>query len=149
MSSNQRRFRIVRPRLQLRLIFSFLGIAVLALLLQYVLFARMVVETARTLPNDSAILVSSLATDLAVVLLLSVLVLLPITLLIGVLITHRIAGPITRLERYLKEVLAGKEREACRLRKGDELQEMCELVNQATLPLRERQGSAGPSRDAA
>jgi hypothetical protein len=36
----------------------------------------------------------------------------------------------------LKRVIEGQERGECRLRNGDELQDLCELINRATEPIR-------------
>lgn len=133
---HRRRFRIIRPRLQLRLIGSFFGIAALALLLQYLAFLWMVADAAVDMPAVAA----AVAANAAWVLAGSFALLLPLTLLVGVLMTHRIAGPVYRLETFLKQVESGEAREDCRLRKGDELQELCALVNQATAARRAHNG---------
>lgn len=143
---HRRRFRIIRPRLQLRLIGSFFGIAALALLLQYLAFLWMVADAAVDMPA----LAAAAAVNAGWVLAGSFAVLLPLTLLVGVLITHRIAGPVYRLETFLKQVESGEAREECRLRKGDELQELCALVNHATAARRaQNAGDAlAPARSA-
>ena len=70
------------------------------------------------------------------------LLLLPATFAVGLLVTHRLIGPIYRFEKYLAQVIAGETREPCRIRKGDELVELCDLINRATEPVRERQATA-------
>jgi hypothetical protein len=135
---SRRRIRLIRPKLQLRLVFSFFGIAVLALVMQYLLFVRVLSESAVDSASLGVVMLDVVSGRLLLVLLVSFCALLPVTLVVGVLITHRLVGPITRFESYLKEVISGKTRVECRLRKGDELEKLCELINQATAPIREQ-----------
>jgi hypothetical protein len=138
MSSHKRRIRLVRPRLQLRLIASFTGVALLALALQYMVFLRVLTETALVLPHDGPALMTQVTGKLGLVFVVTALVLLPATFVVGLMVTHRIVGPIYRFERYLAQVIARETTEPCRLRQGDELGELCELINGATAPLRAR-----------
>jgi len=137
MQVHQRKFRLIRPRLQLRLMLSFLGVSVLALLLQYMVFIRVLTELASELPHDGELLMGEFPSRLLWVLLTTCALLFPATLYVGVLATRRIAGPVYRFETYLKQVLRGEMREDCRLRQGDELLELCSLINEATRPLRQ------------
>jgi signal peptidase II len=54
----------------------------------------------------------------------------------GILITHRIAGPIYKFERYLESIARGEEQGDCKLRKGDELHDLCERLNTAVRALK-------------
>ena len=72
------------------------------------------------------------------ILLVSFGMLLPLTIAVGILATFRIAGPVYRFEKYLKAVIRGEEVGPCRIRKGDEFQELCELINEATAAMREQ-----------
>jgi hypothetical protein len=118
------------------LILSFFGVSALSLLLQYFVFLLMLAKAAERLPNDGAILLPAVHGDLLLVLAASFVLLAPATFVIGVLITHRIAGPVYRFETWLKQVIAGEVRTDCKLRDGDELTELCELLNRATASLR-------------
>ncbi len=138
---HRRRIRLVRPRLQLRLMGAFLGVALLALTLQYLVFQRVLVEAAAELPHDGAALLVQTNGRLALVFGVTVLLLLPATFAVGLLVTHRLVGPIYRFEKYLAQVIAGETREPCRIRKGDELVELCELINRATEPVRQPSAS--------
>jgi signal peptidase II len=75
------------------------------------------------------------------ILLVSFGMLLPLTIAVGILVTFRIAGPIYRFESYIKSVLRGEEVGPCRIRMGDEFQELCELLNQVTAALREQRAN--------
>jgi hypothetical protein len=47
---------------------------------------------------------------------------------VGVLATFRLTGPIDRIERHLEAVARGEDPAPCRIRKGDEFQELCDRV---------------------
>lgn len=155
---SRRRLRLIRPRLQLRLILVFLGMAALSMQLQYILFMNALTKVAMSLPEDGLLLLDEMNGILGGILVASFALLLPLTFLIGILTTHRFAGPLYRFETFLKQVAAGQKPAPCKLRKGDELQDLCELLNQVTAPLcghAEVRGAAGaeagksPEREAA
>jgi hypothetical protein len=62
-------------------------------------------------------------------------------------LTHRVAGPLFRLERHLEAVKAGQDPGELRLREEDQLQGLAELVNEALAAA--RQGAPQTDRDAA
>jgi hypothetical protein len=65
-------------------------------------------------------------------LLVAVSVLIPLGLgLVGLLVTHRIAGPVYAMSRYMSELAQGHYPTMRPLRKGDELNEMFELFHRA------------------
>lgn len=138
MSKYRRRIKLIRPGLQLRLTGVFVGLLALGLALQAFVFLRELTAIAALLPTDGALVISEVQRTLLSVLGVSLLVLLPITTWIGVLATHRIAGPVHRLESFLRAVARGERPRECSLRKGDELLELCAAMNEATAPLRAR-----------
>lgn len=140
----RRRIRLIRPRLQLRLILTFLGAGMLGLFLQYLLMAASLVSLADALPQDGPVLMGAAGEILLESLAISLGVLLPVVFFLGLWATHRFAGPIFRFEAYLRQVARGERPADCRLRKGDELQELCALINEATRPLR-GPGAAPPA----
>lgn len=111
---------------------GFAGVAALALVLQYLLFARILSDVAAGLPDDGNLMIEVAADKLLAALAISFVVLLPATLWIGIQSTHRIAGPLHRIEQFLRDVREGRARAQCELRRGDELQELCDLANQVT-----------------
>jgi signal peptidase II len=137
MRPHRRSIRLVQPRLQLKLVLSFLGLSALALALQFVLLVAVLAGLASEVSEDPSLVLSELPQHLLWILLLSFAVCLPLTFTVGVLVTHRIAGPLYRFERFLRAVAAGERPEDCRIRDGDELQEFCRLLNTATQPLRQ------------
>jgi len=55
---------------------------------------------------------------------------------VGIAITHKIAGPLHRFEIYLRALKSGQTSAPCKLRNSDQLQDFCQLLNEATEPLR-------------
>lgn len=143
MPQHRRRFRLILPRVQLRLIGALTAVAALALLLEYILMARSVMEMASELPHDRDVLIALASSSMAWVLGLALALLLPTLFVVAVLVSHRFCGPIYRFQMYLKAVLAGDERGECRLRKGDDLQELCDLINRSTAAARATPVGAG------
>ena len=72
------------------------------------------------------------------VLTFSLVILLPVIFAFGILLTFRIAGPVYRFEQYLGSVARGEQLGPCKIRDGDELQNLCDAINAATEPLRMR-----------
>lgn len=144
----KRRRRLVRPSLQLRLIGTFLGIATLAMLVQLVLLGQKLAIMAGTMPEEGAQLSTEIPGLLSSVALVSFAVLLPCTLVCGIAVTFRIAGPVHRFESHLRSLCDGGDPGELRLRADDELQDLCELINQA-LDLRASSKSSEPRHRAA
>jgi methyl-accepting chemotaxis protein len=72
----------------------------------------------------------------------SVLLLLVVSVgLAGVVVTHKVAGPVFKMKRLLIELGKGHFRVVARLRKGDELQAFFDTFNLAADELRRRQES--------
>jgi hypothetical protein len=132
---HKRTVRLVRPGLQLRLILTFGGVASLALGLQFVLFMSALARAANELPNDGSILQTRTSGILIGVFVTSFALLLPALVGIGLVMTHRIAGPVHRFEDFFERLARGERPVPLRLRKGDELQELGRLINRATAPL--------------
>jgi nitrogen fixation/metabolism regulation signal transduction histidine kinase len=61
--------------------------------------------------------------------------------IVGIVVTHRVAGPIFKMKSNLKAVAKGQLRVPTPLRKGDELVEFFEAYRSMVIALRERQES--------
>ena len=134
----QRRDRLVRPRLQLRLILAFLAVATTALLLQFALFSSVLTTAAADLPQDGQILIERTTGISLTILLVSLGVLLPLCFFVGILVTFRVAGPLYRFEKHLEAIARGEDPGPCRIRKGDDLQDFCATFNAALTRMRDR-----------
>lgn len=133
---HRRTIKLILPALQIRLILMFVSINAVAMLLQYTLVMRSLTKQASESVADGPLQLEVLGPMLGDALMITAILVLPLTFSVGMLATHRFSGPIYRLQVYLRQVIAGEKPADCRLRKDDELQELCGLINQATAPLR-------------
>ncbi len=127
--------KLINKGLQRKLIAAFVGVATYCTVFQVYLLNRSLVQLAdkadagpEVLDGLSTMLQDNLATTLCV--------LVPTMWAFGVIVTHRVAGPLYRLEQYLAAIAAGEDPGPCTLRKFDELGELCETVNAAVERLR-------------
>jgi nitrogen fixation/metabolism regulation signal transduction histidine kinase len=145
-SSNRRSRKLIEPRIQWRFALIFLTTSTLAVLVQTLVVSFLMMRAADRLPNDAAQLKGQLPDILAGGLGITALLLVPLTLAAGISSMHKIVGPLYRIRVYLTELAQGERPEPCRIRKDDELQDLCELLNRATAPLRERSSESGEER---
>jgi signal transduction histidine kinase len=131
LSQYKRRIKIIKPRLQLKLVGVFVGLAALSVLLQSVLLANRLTNLSVNVPVGGQYLVDAMPSIISEILIFTFGLVLPLIFAVGVLITHRIAGPIYRFEEHLKDLVAGRYVGPCRIRTGDELQELCDAINGA------------------
>ena len=133
----QRARRLIKPRLQLRLVAAFFGVAVLALMVQFSLFGFLALRVANRLPDGGEYLINEIPSILLMALGGSLLVLLPALLLVGVAVTFPIVGPIYRFEAYFRGLADGGELEPCRIRQDDQLHGLCDAINEALQVVRQ------------
>jgi signal transduction histidine kinase len=67
-----------------------------------------------------------------------VLLLAPIVVWVGLTLTHRLVGPLVRIQAALQQMAQGRYDIHLTLRKGDSLTELAELVNGLAATLRSR-----------
>ena len=132
----KRRKKLIKPRFQLKVAASGLGIAVVSVLVLVIMMNDAIMEFADKGWVDAVALRNEWMGVLLSKLLLALGVLVPMTLALGVILTHRIAGPLYRFEAFLNAVKRGEHPGECHLRKGDELIDFCTLLNEVTEPLR-------------
>jgi signal transduction histidine kinase len=130
-SKYKRRIKIIKPRLQLKLVGVFVGLAALSVLLQSVLLANRLTNLSVNVPVGGQYLVDAMPSIISEILIFTFGLVLPLIFAVGVLITHRIAGPIYRFEEHLKDVAEDRAAGPCRIRVGDELQDLCDAINNA------------------
>ena len=66
---------------------------------------------------------------------LSIIIISPFIIMIGIYFSHKIAGPIYRIERFLKDMADGNLGQALTLRKGDELVSIADGINDIRMNL--------------
>jgi hypothetical protein len=126
-----RKNKLPRPGLQLRITGAFCAAAVACVVLQAVLLDRSFRALFDRLPEDGGLLRELWPELLRGNVLLTLGVLVPLTLLLGTLATFKVAGPLTGMQRWLDALDRGEDPGPCRIRKGDELQDLCEQLNEA------------------
>ena len=62
----------------------------------------------------------------------------PLVILVSIFLSHKIAGPIYRIEKFLKSIANGDLSAKLRLRKNDELQDLADAINEMTNDLENR-----------
>jgi len=138
MARFHRKRQLVKSKLQLKLILSLMGVACLATLFQIILVNRALSELGAQLPREGDLLLQAIPSLIRSSVMLTLAFLVPFMMGVGLVLTHRIAGPIYRFEQYLKSVAAGEHKGACKIRQGDELQELCDAINDAVTALEGR-----------
>lgn len=135
MGDNPQKFKrrqyIVAPAFQLKYVGLLLGILFIAAIVSaYVVYYTAMVnmggKLASVYPQGR---LASIVSAVNFRIFLSFLVISPIVFIIGILASHRIAGPIYRMESFLKKVGSGDLRGKITLRQGDELITLAEGIN--------------------
>ncbi len=127
---------LIEPRFQGKFILAFLSIASLYVLVQAFVFSHMIVNVAGELPQGEEMLLPAFFSGLKINLLVTLLVLVPLTVAIGTFLTFRVAGPLYRFRTYLGQIADGEYPGPCRIRKEDDLQDLCDVLNRAVERLR-------------
>jgi hypothetical protein len=135
-SAERRKRKLIEPRIQKRFVMIFLSTTALAMLVQALVVSYLLLRVADRLPNDGVELKASVLGTLASSLGFTLLLLTPLTLVVGIASTHKIVGPLYRFRLYLTQLADGERPQPCRIREDDELQDFCALLNRATEPLR-------------
>lgn len=140
----RRRQKLTKAAMQLRVVSVFLFLACVAVLFQVILLNRSLLSLADQMPLEGQELADRIPTVVFGNLLVTLGILFPTMLVAGILVTHKIAGPVYRLERYFEAIARGEDPGTIRFRDGDELHELAERINLAVAKLREKEGSPEP-----
>lgn len=130
----QRKKKLNKPKLQLRMVGIFLAISGFAAIGQALLLAQSLMDLGISI-EDPAVrraMQEAMPGMLTTNLILTGLFLVPFSLLVGLHVTHRVAGPAYRIEKHLRSVAEGSDPKLpCVLRENDELQELSTAMNGA------------------
>ena len=122
-------FRFVRAMLLVLLVMAAAAILGIHLVLRFTLYSY-------ELANDAFLV--ALFNTVSWTVVLELIVLVPIISWLGILLTHKIAGPLVRIRAALSEITKGNFDIHITLRKGDALTELAEDVNRLAAFLRSR-----------
>jgi hypothetical protein len=134
--THKRKKKLIEPRLQLRFSLAFLSTALVLVMVQAIVIQFVLQRVAARLPHDGNLLQAEIPTVLLISFAVTLLLLAPLSLGIGVMTTFRVVGPLYRFRMFLRQIADGERPGDCRIRQSDELQDFCELLNEATAPLR-------------
>ena len=129
-----RRNYLISKRFQLRYVFYVLAFMFMIAWLSgytvyYTLFTLMGEKLANVYPQGRLM---DIFKTVNTTLLLRIALIVPFVVMISILITHRIAGPIFSMQRYLGEVAKGNFSSILKLRKRDELKDLAAAINKMT-----------------
>ena len=114
--------KLTNLRLQLSLTGWFLAAGLFALALQFILTVNRMTDIAMEHAVDPALAFDSARGMTQRALVFAVAVTVPLTIVLGILVTARFAGPLHRFTRFLEATARGEAPPDCKLRKGDHLQ---------------------------
>ncbi|MBF0522023.1 MAG: HAMP domain-containing protein [Candidatus Omnitrophica bacterium] len=138
----RRRVRIVKMEFQRDFILKFCAVVILVALLIGGIVYALSAKTVTTVFENSRLQIKSTSDFILPLLVLSSLVAIMIagtaTIILTLFISHRIAGPLYRLEKDLAEVSQGNLAMSFHVRKKDELKDLAKALNQMVLSLRTR-----------
>lgn len=138
LNKTPRIIKLIDARLQLTMTLWFVCASAVALVVQWMLFTNAMKDFALSQPNP-VVAYEGIATACLNALMTSLAFALPATIAIGVMTTFRIAGPIQSFRKFLEALRDGEQPADCLIRKGDQLQDFCDLLNDATAGSRSRQ----------
>ena len=143
-----RRRKLIEPRIQVRFFLFFLTISGLAVLVQTIVLNYLLHRLARELPGDGELLLANIPGSLGIAVAVTFALLAPLTFVLGVQTTFPIVGPLYRFRAYLTQIAAGERPGPCHIRKGDELQDLCRVLNRAVASLQGEGADGTPEREA-
>ncbi|MEZ6015368.1 MAG: hypothetical protein R3F49_09665 [Planctomycetota bacterium] len=143
MAQFKRKKKLINSSLQLKMIAVFMGIAATTSLFQVVLLNSALTGLARDMPEAGDRLLQELPTIMLTNVGLTVGVLIPLMFAIGLLLTHRIAGPAYRMTQHCQAIARGETTGHCKIRKDDELWDLCDALNGAIDALRAAKAPEG------
>ena len=130
----RRRHYFVKPKLQLHYLGVNLSFAVLvSLILSLIVYKagsiQMVAEVSRLYPEGiPGFMLKLILKQIALVFLIA----LPVIVIASIFLSHKVAGPLFKIERGLKRIGAGELGLRIRIRKGDKLHDLVREINNTT-----------------
>lgn len=126
---------IIAPKLQLKIVGLLAGVAIIAsAVICFVAYERIILmdhlfDGRYVPPPLGKSTLTLIANTLMIRLVCIVTGMVFVFIILGIYLTHKVAGPIWKLENQIGEFLSGKEIRPIKFRKGDEFQRLPELVN--------------------
>ncbi len=129
MSNFKRKKKLINKSLQLKMVAVFGIVGCTCALFQVVLVNFSLLEIARNATSGGDEILKAARGMMLENVLWTFFAMLPLMTCVGIIVTHRVAGPAYRMTEHCKSIAAGGEIGPCKIRDGDELQEMCAALN--------------------
>jgi hypothetical protein len=130
---NQRKQKLIRNDVQLKVVFITLFVASLVLLINFQLsFAALWSLQSEITANTSVtLMLETIRRSLVSKFLVTVAVAIPLAAAVGILYSFKFSGPIHRFKLHFQNLWTGRWDQPCRLRTGDDLVDVCDALNSA------------------
>ena len=122
------------------LFFLYVGAAVAGYTVYYTTWVTLGEKLANVYPTGRLMQVFKSANF---VLFFRVFLITPLFILMGTILSHRIAGPVYRIRKYIDSLINGDLSQDLKLRKKDELKELAAKMTELTKKLRENKKKQG------
>lgn len=125
--------RFVRADVQLRVVCIAIAVAAVVLLVNFQLCLTTINEVVSRLHEGTklALVAEELRHAAIMSAFISIGLAIPMAAAVGVLYSFKFAGPLCRFKRFFSELKTGRWDVSCKLRQGDDLQDLCEELNAA------------------
>ncbi len=141
LRGNRRRKKFIRKDLQLKIIFGtlFVALVVLVMNFQLPLMSMWIMRANSSVWLDAhySIMIKLLVVSFGTSLLLTI----PLAIWMGIVFSFQFCGPIYKIKKFFLELNSGRWDIICRLRKGDDLQDVKDVINQYVGLARDRMRS--------
>lgn len=148
---NQRKVYLINPNFQLRVTLYFIGLAVLNIAIFYGciryffnIFQSKGIEVGIPKNHVFFMFIDDQVAQMNTVFIVSAIITVALLLIAGILISHRIAGPMYRLNNDLRQMAENKELKTLKFRKKDFFQEIPEAFNLVVDSFDEEKGKEEP-----
>lgn len=127
----KRKKRLINKRMQLKMVGVFTAIGIVSALFQIVLVNSSLLSIAKDAPGGGEYMLGQARPMMMRNVAWTVAALVPLMVCVGIVVTHRVAGPAYRMTQHCLGIAAGEPVRPCKIRKGDELGELCDALNAA------------------
>lgn len=126
---------LLLKNIQFKLTLKFFALSMISFFIfSLIIYYQLWPHLSNFIPQDVK---ETITTNIYFILLWDIGIFFVIFFLLGIILTHKIAGPIYQIEQKLDRALHGDEIEFIHLRKGDDLQELAERENNILFMLKE------------
>lgn len=135
---NRRKKKLIRSDLQFKIVFITLFVASLVLLINFQMSLAALWSISIQPMGSVESALDQIRHVMVKKFLISVGMAIPLAVSVGILYSFKFSGPIYRFKKYFLDLAAGRWDQRCSLRKGDDLQDVCDSINSAVGALRDR-----------